>query len=252
MMHVFLKTSRLLLRPFTPDDVELLFDLDSDPQVMRYLTGGAPTPRAAIQNEILPAFLHSYDQGEGFGVWAAIGRTSGDFLGWFSLRPSKDADVDTAELGYRLRRAVWGYGFATEGARALLRKGFSDLGVQRVMATTYQDNHASRRVMEKLGMRLVRTFRLTLDDLRATHTFQSASEDVWDGDDGEYAIAKAEWEQQKLSSRQCGAQFGGFSIRHSIVEPQPKSGFGAGSEFQLAWRAAHRQQLNMEVIAIIG
>jgi RimJ/RimL family protein N-acetyltransferase len=76
----------------------------------------------------------------------------------------------------------------------LLRKGFTELGVQRVVATTYQDNLASRRVMEKLGMRFVRAFRLTLDDLLAGDTTDHASQELWDGDDVEYAITKAEWE----------------------------------------------------------
>jgi RimJ/RimL family protein N-acetyltransferase len=81
---MYLTTDRLRLRQFRPDDVALLVDLDSDPQVMRYLTGGAPTPRAAIQNEILPAFLRSYDHGDGFGVWAVLDKASGTFLGWFA------------------------------------------------------------------------------------------------------------------------------------------------------------------------
>src|SRR5947209_20105481 len=107
------------------------------------------------------------------------------------------SDPNDVALGYRLRRAVWGQGYATEGARALIRKGFTELGVQRVFATTYQDNLASRRVMEKAGLKLVRTYRITLADLLATGTFHITSEDLWDGDDVEYALLKADWEQQE-------------------------------------------------------
>jgi RimJ/RimL family protein N-acetyltransferase len=96
-----------------------------------------------------------------------------------------------------MRRSAWGHGYATEGARALIDHGFRAQGLLRVLATTYQDNLASRRVMEKCGMRLVRTFRLTEDDLDADASFYSTSEQLWDGDDVEYAITKEEWEQQR-------------------------------------------------------
>jgi len=97
----------------------------------------------------------------------------------------------SSATGYAERCGVRGY--ATEGARALITKGFTELGVQRVCATTYQDNRASRRVMEKAGLTLVRTYRPTLADLAAVGTYQIASEDLWDGDDVEYALEKADW-----------------------------------------------------------
>src|SRR5207302_7574479 len=174
-MQVFLETERLVLRRFNEADVDHLVDLDSDPEVMRFLTGGTPTPREVIQNDILPAFLRSYERFPGFGVWAATEKASGEFLGWFSFRPKDAASPDNVALGYRLRQAVWGRGYATEGSRALIRKGFTELGVQRVFATTYQDNLASRRVMEKAGLTLVRTFRLSPTDLLAQDTMHITS-----------------------------------------------------------------------------
>lgn len=193
-MQIFLETKRMILRRFTEDDVDYLFDLDSDPEVMRYLTGGVSTPREVIQNDILPGFVQSYEHSPGFGVFAAIEKESGEFLGWFAFRPKDAAHPDDVALGYRLRRAVWGRGYATEGACALIRKGFIGSGVQRVFATTYQDNLASRRVMEKAGLRFVRAYRLTLDELLASDTFDSAALEVWDGDDVEYELLREEWE----------------------------------------------------------
>ncbi|MCA9945655.1 MAG: GNAT family N-acetyltransferase, partial [Anaerolineales bacterium] len=99
-----------------------------------------------------------------------------------------------ASLGYRLRRTVWGQGLATEGVRALMRKGFAELGLQRVVANTYEHNLASRRVMEKAGMTLVRRFRLTLEDLQGVDTFHTDAAEVWDGDDVEYALDKKNWQ----------------------------------------------------------
>jgi RimJ/RimL family protein N-acetyltransferase len=198
-MEIFLQTERLILRRITPADVDNLFELDSDPEVMRFLSGGAATPRDVIQNRILPAFLDSYQHFQGFGVWAADERSSGRFLGWFSLRPPDGGGPENVSLGYRLRRACWGRGYATEGARALIRKGFRELGVQRVYATTYEFNLASRRVMEKAGLSLLRRFRFTRDDLLAQQTFDSASQsedEPWDGDDVEYALCRDDWQRQ--------------------------------------------------------
>jgi RimJ/RimL family protein N-acetyltransferase len=194
-MQVYLETERLALRQLTVDDVDNLFALDGDPAVMRYLSGGSPTPRDLIERDILPRFLSDYERFPGFGVWAAIEKSTGNFLGWLSLRPSDDDRLGEATLGYRLRKSAWGKGYATEGSRALIRKGFTELGVRRVIATTYQDNLASRRVMEKLGMTFVRAFHLTPADLAVAPTFDATSQDVWEGDDVEYALSKAGWER---------------------------------------------------------
>ncbi len=198
-MQVFLETDRLALRQFTEADLDNLVDLDSDPDVMRFINGGTPTSRDVIQNEILPRFLHCYEQYDGYGRWAAIEKSTGDFLGWFHFRPLQGASPDEPELGYRLRKAAWGKGYGTEGSRALIRKGFTELGVRRVFATTYQDNLGSRRVMEKAGMTLVRTFRITTEEMVA-HGYHVTPKDLWDGDDVEYALEKADWERQESES----------------------------------------------------
>lgn len=201
-MRVALQTERLILRAFTPDDVDDLTALDSDPAVMRYLNGGEPTPRAVIERDVLPRFIASSQAGDGYGVWAAIERATGAFVGWFAFRPHENGAAGEVSLGYRLRRSVWGRGYATEGARALIRQGFSALGMQRVVATTYQDNLASRRVMEKAGLTLARTFRLTPEQLAAEgDTFVAAGE-LWDGDDVEYALDRAEWERLMAASEE--------------------------------------------------
>jgi RimJ/RimL family protein N-acetyltransferase len=157
-MQVFLETERLVLRRFTEADVDNLFDLDSDPDVMRFLTGGKPTPRDLILNETLPRILHYYERFAGFGFWAVIEKSTGAFLGWFEFRPREGSGPEEVELGYRLRKSAWGKGYATEGSRALIRKGFTELGVLRVVAQTMTGNIASRRVMEKAGLTLERTF----------------------------------------------------------------------------------------------
>jgi RimJ/RimL family protein N-acetyltransferase len=151
---VFLETQRLVLRRFTADDVDHLYELNGDPDVMRYLSGGKPTPREEVENRIIPFFLSFYERDDGLGFWAAETKSAGEFLGWFHLRPAAAGAVD---LGYRLRKAAWNKGYATEASRALVAKCFADLGVPRVVAHTMTVNAASRRVMEKCGLTHVRT-----------------------------------------------------------------------------------------------
>jgi RimJ/RimL family protein N-acetyltransferase len=190
-MWVFLETERLLLRRFTESDVANLHDLDGDPEVMRFINGGKPTPRDVIREETLPRFLRAYERFEGFGVWATIERSTGEFVGWFEFYPSKDAGPEEVELGYRLRRSAWGKGYAKEGSRALIRKGFTELGVQTVVAETMAVNTASRRVMEKAGLTYVRTF----------HQEWPERIEGEEHGDVEYALTKADWERRQVTKR---------------------------------------------------
>jgi RimJ/RimL family protein N-acetyltransferase len=112
---IFLETERLVLRRFTESDVDDLAALDGDPAVMRYLTGGVPTSRARVADRILPEFLRDYEVCGGLGRWAAVEKSTGEFVGWFQLSPRSGADPAEVELGYRLRAASWGRGYATEG-----------------------------------------------------------------------------------------------------------------------------------------
>jgi RimJ/RimL family protein N-acetyltransferase len=165
-MRVFLVTDRLMLRRFTEADEDNLFELNSDPEVMRFLNGGQPTPRAEVRTAIIPVFLGYYERFEEFGFWAAVEIATGQFLGWFHFRPPlRDEDMPAgwdedgvAELGYRLRRSAWGKGYATEGSRALIDKGFTEFGMRRVVAETMAGNWGSRRVLEKSGLIQVDTF----------------------------------------------------------------------------------------------
>jgi RimJ/RimL family protein N-acetyltransferase len=185
--EVYLRTERLVLRKFTVDDVDLLVELDSDPEVMHYVTGGVPTSREDIVDDFLPAFLSYYDRYEGFGFWAALDRATGEFLGWFHMRPAPDDPPDVVELGYRFRRAAWGRGYATEGSRALIAKAFTELGVQRVHAETMVVHQASRAVMEAAGLRHVRTY-------HQPWPYPIPGEEFGDV---EYALTREEWQSQR-------------------------------------------------------
>jgi RimJ/RimL family protein N-acetyltransferase len=156
--HVLhLRSERLQLRRFTPEDDELLVELDSDPEVVRYLRPHFETTLDKVRNEILPRVLGMYDALVDGGVWAAHETATGRFVGWFFVRPERTAPHDQ-ELGYRLRRASWGKGYATEMSRLLLAHGFERLGYQRIMARAEAENLGSWHVMEKLGMKREREF----------------------------------------------------------------------------------------------
>jgi RimJ/RimL family protein N-acetyltransferase len=174
-MEPVLVTARLVLRPFTPADVDGLLALDGDPEVMRFLDSHVRT-RAEIEADVLPLLLASQQSQAGFARLAADARADGRFIGWFGLRPVRpDAGAmvhwrggldatRTAELGYRLRRGAWGRGYATEGTRALIRRAFGELDMAELVATTMAANLRSRRVMEKAGLRYARTVHVAWDD----------------------------------------------------------------------------------------
>ncbi|GHH41743.1 GNAT family N-acetyltransferase [Lentzea cavernae] len=136
-----MRTEHLTLRPVEPSDVDSLRHLHADPEVMRFLD---------------PAPVEDY-LGDGFH--AAHENATGRFVGWFEF-----GGTGEVELGYRLHRAFWGLGYATEGAKALIERGFTSGGVRRVVATTMAVNAGSRRVMEKCGLRYVRTFHVEFPD----------------------------------------------------------------------------------------
>ena len=192
-MGVLLTTARLILRRFTAADADYLFALDNDPAVMRYINGGTPTPRRVIEAEILPRFMRYDERYPGYGFWAAEEKAGRAFLGWFSFRPTQDRPGELA-LGYRFRQAVWGRGYASEGARALIDKGFTEWGVACVVAGTYEENLASRRVMEKVGLTFRRAFRPSAAEILNSETSHITSAEVWEGDEVEYALERAEWE----------------------------------------------------------
>lgn len=198
-MRSYLETERLALREFAADDVDRLYELDSDPEVMRFISGGVPTPREVIRSRILPWFMSFYRDGEALGFWAAHERASADFIGWFGLHPEQGRDPDDLALGYRLRRRSWRKGYATEGATALIDKAFRELGARRVFACTYCENLASRRVMERCGMRHVRSYRMTAAELANPMT-SVATDAAWPGEDVEYALERTAWEGARARS----------------------------------------------------
>ena len=138
------------LRPITDADLDALVALDRDPEVMRFINGGQPTPRALCAEVLLPRMLAAATR-PGLGFFA-VESPEGAFMGWVHLRLDS-FEPAWAEIGYRLARPFWGQGVATTASRLLVRRAFDELGFEVVSARTMPENLASRRVMEKVGLR---------------------------------------------------------------------------------------------------
>jgi len=153
-------TDRLTLRPFTAADLPLLTALHTDPQVMRYLGNGHPMTADQIAADLADS-MAATDRPPGCGRWAA--EVNGRFVGRFGLW-ARDDRPDERSIGYRLCSDAQGHGYATEGARWLIRRAFADPAVHRVYAETMAVNVGSRAVMQRAGLRWVRTFHLEWDE----------------------------------------------------------------------------------------
>ncbi|ETW98497.1 MAG: hypothetical protein ETSY1_18515 [Candidatus Entotheonella factor] len=152
-MEVILETHRLYLRRLTQSDAQHLFDLDSDPEVMRYMRA-RPCQSLKDAQAQLQRYLDEY-QSLGISRWAVIGKSDEAFVGLCGLRLWPGQAVP--DLGYRLHSPYWGCGYATEAAGAVLHFALHGLGYAQVGAVVIQGNLGSIRVLEKIGMQYVKT-----------------------------------------------------------------------------------------------
>lgn len=134
------------MRPFRKEDAGDLFELNSDPEVLRY-TGDPPFDSIKQAEE----FVANYDHYEkhGYGRWAVIKKEDDKFIGWCGLKLNEQNHID---IGFRFSQNEWGKGYATEAAKATMLFGFNTLGMKEIIARAAEENKASLRVIEKLGM----------------------------------------------------------------------------------------------------
>jgi RimJ/RimL family protein N-acetyltransferase len=136
-------------------DVDDVVALNADIEVMRYLDHGRPMTPARVLAEEMPRLMANNRRADRLGSWVARDRGTGNFLGWFMITPV-DQPLRTVELAYRLRRRAWGRGYEIEGIRRMIEIARA-AQVSTVIATLVAVDVASRRVMEKAGLRLVQT-----------------------------------------------------------------------------------------------
>jgi RimJ/RimL family protein N-acetyltransferase len=145
----WLHTDRLMLRRFTPGDRPWLHDLYANADVMQYL-GGVKT---AAQTDAIfdERILGYYDAHPGLGVWMTVERATGDRLGFHLLNNVQGETF--IQVGFVLAKNAWGRGIGTEMAAAVLRYGFVDVRLPRIVGIATLPNLASQRVLEKIGLR---------------------------------------------------------------------------------------------------
>lgn len=203
-MRIFLETNRLFLRNFTRDDVDNLAQLDSDPEVMRFINGGIASSREAIASKFLPYAISYDDKSDCLGFWAIIERQTQEFIGWIFLRPEVDfelleqlnfAEPDAIELGYRIRRSSWNKGYTTEVARALIDKSFAESDTSKIVAWALTENRASTRVMEKVGMQLQQKYLVTADMLPPNLLENTLVQNLLNRQIARFQLNKSIWSQ---------------------------------------------------------
>jgi len=147
-----LRTARLLLRPFTDDDLDAMHDMQSREEVARYLYWGTRT-REQVAEQLERIKKMTSIEAEGHAIrLAAVLPESGVLVGDISLR-LVSREHQQGEIGFVVHPDHQGHGYATEGAAALVELGFRQLGLHRIVASADARNTASVRVMERLGMR---------------------------------------------------------------------------------------------------
>ena len=193
MTQAPLSTRRLRLEPLADEHFEAEVELDSDPEVMRYLAG-----RAMSRDEVAQAHrrrLRAASEVPGLGFWA--GYAADAFVGWWILQPTGGPDqprvAGQADLGYRLLRRHWRNGYASEGARELIRYGFTEVGLELIFAQTMAVNTASRATMNAAGLTFARAF-------VSAETFDNPIEGTELGE-VEYEITRRTWTHQQNGLR---------------------------------------------------
>ena len=147
-----IETKRLRLRSFTPDDLDALTVINSDPVAMRHIGDGKPITREETQKRIHRYLEHWREHG--FGLWAVDLKAEAAFIGFCGLQMIPK--TNEIEVGFRFSPRYWGRGLATEATAATLEYGFERLEIDRIIGLAHPENVASQRVLEKIGLRYIK------------------------------------------------------------------------------------------------
>lgn len=144
-----IETERLILRPFTEDDAQASWEMNTDPNVMRYLGGVDDITVDDVRGMVKKSTLADYEK-HGFGRHAVIHKQSGEFMGFTGLKYI--IELDEVDIGWRLKHKFWRQRYAYESAVPCVEFAFNDLGLDRIISLANVDNIASTALMKKLGM----------------------------------------------------------------------------------------------------
>ena len=159
-MKFHIETERLILRELRQEDLEGIFELDSNPNVHRYL-GNKPIQTREEAQKIIDRVLQQYTE-RGIGRWAMINKETNEFMGWSGLRLNSDFTMNGFtnyyDVGYRIIERFWGKGYATESGLMAVKYAFETMNLPEVYATTEMGNEASHKALLKIGLEHVEDF----------------------------------------------------------------------------------------------
>lgn len=150
-----IETTRLILRPLEQNDFAFLRSMHTDPEVMKHIGVGRvrteEESRASLQK-----YFELYDENPLLGGWVAELKTTGEKVGNLIIRkPATSTPMEGLEIGYMFTRAHWGYGYATEASKEIIKYAKREFGEVKIVALINPANDASRRTLEKLGFKSV-------------------------------------------------------------------------------------------------
>jgi RimJ/RimL family protein N-acetyltransferase len=159
-MHTFVESERILLRFIEKEDDDFLYELNSDPEVMKFLTDGKPNTKKEIDGNMQRILDRRIFYKDKYGDFVGIFKKTGEPFAWFCLRPPHDdiENYNLIEIGWRLKKKFWKMGLATEAATLLLEKAFKNYKVPVVFAKTMANNYPSRKVMERLNLKFLKNY----------------------------------------------------------------------------------------------
>jgi len=161
-MQFYLETERLILRDLIQIDIDGIYELDSDPLVHKYL-GNKPIKTKEKAAKIIQ-FVQQQYKDLGIGRFAAIEKSSGDFIGWSGLKfntgkkEKLNGKTDFYDIGYRFIPRYWGKGYATESALVAIDLGFKELNIETMCGAAETANLASNKVLRKIGLNFTNDF----------------------------------------------------------------------------------------------
>ena len=144
-----IETPHLILRAWTPQDADVLFEILQEDGILQYFPNPKPPPRSKVEEYITHQMAHWEEHG--YGHWAVVEQDSQQVIGWNGLEYLPE--LGETEVGYLLSRCVWGRGYATEAARAAVEYGFETAGLEAIIGLVHPDNAGSIRVLEHAGLR---------------------------------------------------------------------------------------------------
>lgn len=148
--NLIIETERLIIRPFSVDDIEPSYAMNLDAEVSKYTGDGGIVTKEEIERRIIEDVFGDYEK-HGFGRLAVELKGRNKFIGFTGLKYLED--MGEVDLGYRFMKKYWGKGIATESAKACVNLGFETLGLKKMIAIVLPENSSSIRVLEKLNFK---------------------------------------------------------------------------------------------------